>query len=60
MFAAYDGWRSKRESDAIAEASGKFKPEGKHTARYDIYNSIAELKHYRETFLKLESDNKWK
>ncbi|MDD5242103.1 MAG: oligoribonuclease [Sulfuricella sp.] len=33
---------------------GSFKKENNHTALADVYESIAELKHYRENFLKLD------
>lgn len=35
------------------EVANSLKKHGKHEALADIYESIAELKHYRETFLKL-------
>ncbi|HLS17710.1 MAG TPA: oligoribonuclease [Paenalcaligenes sp.] len=35
------------------EVVSSFKKEGKHEALADIYESIAELKHYREHFIKL-------
>jgi oligoribonuclease len=34
------------------EAMKGFTKEGKHEALADVYDSIAELKHYRATFLK--------
>jgi oligoribonuclease len=36
------------------EVSGRFQKESKHEALADIYESIDELKFYRENFLKLD------
>ena len=47
----YDKWKEMRRKDAEQEAKGEFVPEGKHTAKYDIFNSIDEMKFYREHFL---------
>ena len=40
-----------RKKDNEAEQNQTFCPEGKHTAKYDIYNSISEMKFYQENFL---------
>lgn len=42
------------KNDLEAEEKGEFQPGGKHTAKYDIYKSIDELKFYRQHFLKTE------
>ena len=42
------------KKDLEAEEKGEFQPGGKHTAKYDIYKSIDELKFYRQHFLKTE------
>ena len=40
-----------RKKDNESEKNNLFTPEGKHTAKYDIYNSISEMKFYQENFL---------
>ena len=39
------------KKDLEAEEKGEFVPEGKHTAKYDIYKSIDEMKFYQKHFL---------
>lgn len=45
-------FRDLTKKDAEAEKKMEFAPEGKHTAKYDIYNSIKEMKFYQSHFLK--------
>lgn len=40
-----------RKKDNEAEKNKTFCPDGKHTAKYDIYNSISEMKFYQDNFL---------
>ena len=44
-------FKEMRKKDNEAEQNQTFCPEGKHTAKYDIYNSISEMKFYQENFL---------
>ena len=46
-----DKFHEIRKKDNEAEKNKTFCPEGKHTAKYDIYNSISEMKFYQDNFL---------
>ena len=45
------GWQT--GSQMKPEVASSLKKHGKHEALADIYESIAEMKHYRDNFLKL-------
>lgn len=47
----YERRKAMIKSDLEAEEKGQFKPEGKHTAKYDIYKSIDEMTFYQKHFL---------
>ena len=40
-----------RKKDNEAEKNKTFCPDGKHIEKYDIYNSISEMKFYQDNFL---------
>ena len=47
----YERRKAMIKRDLEAEEKGQFKPEGKHTAKYDIYKSIDEMTFYQKHFL---------